>query len=224
MSSNIFKDVAAFNEAAETRIAGPHGPSSKLYQKLFAEELQETALALQQLRSTPADDVVGTVNATTELADGLLDTIYIAVGWLRAMGLGPQELWDEVHRSNMAKADPVTCKLLKREDGKVIKPEGWQPPQLKPIVARHLGYIKRAGKDIDGQLLERSKVGKELKHEDEQLIEPSYTPEQAAIRANMSASWVRAQIKAGKLRAVKRGSRATRIPQSALVEFLGASA
>jgi len=35
----------------------------------------------------------------------------------------------EVHRSNMAKL--VDGKVIRREDGKVLKPEGWTPPDVK---------------------------------------------------------------------------------------------
>jgi predicted HAD superfamily Cof-like phosphohydrolase len=37
-------------------------------------------------------------------------------------------------RTNFAKIDPVTGKVRKREDGKVLKPEGWEPPQLAKFV------------------------------------------------------------------------------------------
>jgi predicted HAD superfamily Cof-like phosphohydrolase len=33
-------------------------------------------------------------------------------------------------QTNFAKIDPATGKVRKREDGKVLKPEGWQPPNL----------------------------------------------------------------------------------------------
>jgi hypothetical protein len=33
-------------------------------------------------------------------------------------------------RSNFAKIDQASGKVLKREDGKVLKPEGWKPPEL----------------------------------------------------------------------------------------------
>ncbi|QIG74801.1 putative NTP pyrophosphohydrolase protein [Rhizobium phage RHph_I42] len=39
-------------------------------------------------------------------------------------------MWDAIHGANMAKADPVTGKCRKREDGKVLKPEGWQPANI----------------------------------------------------------------------------------------------
>jgi predicted HAD superfamily Cof-like phosphohydrolase len=42
--------------------------------------------------------------------------------------------WNEVMRTKFAKIDPETGKVRKREDGKVLKPEGWQPPQLAQFV------------------------------------------------------------------------------------------
>lgn len=38
-------------------------------------------------------------------------------------------VWDEIHRSNMAKVDgPV------RDDGKILKPEGWVPPDVAGVL------------------------------------------------------------------------------------------
>jgi hypothetical protein len=37
-------------------------------------------------------------------------------------------------RTNFAKIDPATGKVRKREDGKVLKPVGWTPPNLKPYI------------------------------------------------------------------------------------------
>jgi predicted HAD superfamily Cof-like phosphohydrolase len=42
--------------------------------------------------------------------------------------------WNEVARSNFAKIDAATGKVRKREDGKVLKPEGWKPPALDTYV------------------------------------------------------------------------------------------
>ncbi len=40
----------------------------------------------------------------------------------------------EVARSNMAKVDRTTGKVIKREDGKILKPDGWTPPNLEAFV------------------------------------------------------------------------------------------
>ncbi|MBF6358173.1 hypothetical protein IU449_27120 [Nocardia higoensis] len=41
-------------------------------------------------------------------------------------------VWGEVQRSNLAKL--VDGKALRREDGKIVKPEGWQPPNIGAIL------------------------------------------------------------------------------------------
>jgi predicted HAD superfamily Cof-like phosphohydrolase len=42
--------------------------------------------------------------------------------------------WKEVIRSNMAKVDPETGFVKKRADGKILKPEGWTPPDLASLI------------------------------------------------------------------------------------------
>jgi predicted HAD superfamily Cof-like phosphohydrolase len=42
------------------------------------------------------------------------------------------DIFKEVHRSNMAKL--VDGKVLRRPDGKVQKPAGWTPPNIKAIL------------------------------------------------------------------------------------------
>ena len=65
-----------------------------------------------------------------EVLDALADIGYILAGTI--INHGMQDIFDasfdEVHRSNMAKL--VDGKVLRREDGKVLKPEGWMPPNL----------------------------------------------------------------------------------------------
>lgn len=62
-------------------------------------------------------------------ADAYIDIIYFAVGGLVELGINPSPLWDIVHLANMAKRQPDGT-VLRREDGKIIKPEGWTPPDV----------------------------------------------------------------------------------------------
>jgi hypothetical protein len=39
-------------------------------------------------------------------------------------------------RTNFAKIDKETGKVRKREDGKVLKPLGWTPPELAPFITK----------------------------------------------------------------------------------------
>jgi hypothetical protein len=50
------------------------------------------------------------------------------------MGSDAEGAWKEVMKTNFAKIDYETGKVRKREDGKVLKPVGWVPPNLKPFV------------------------------------------------------------------------------------------
>lgn len=60
------------------------------------------------------------------------DAISIAIHF----GYPLQELFDEVHRSNMSKTDE-NGKAIKREDGKILKSSRWSPPDIETILVRH---------------------------------------------------------------------------------------
>lgn len=70
-----------------------------------------------------------------EIADGLADLIYVAVGAALEFGIPLDRVWAEVQRSNMAKVDAETGRVRKRADGKVLKPDGWTPPDIKSALA-----------------------------------------------------------------------------------------
>ena len=67
-----------------------------------------------------------------EQIDGLVDVIYIALGSAIMMGLDLQPFWEEVHGSNMRKVG-ADGKAHVREDGKILKPEGWEPPNIGKV-------------------------------------------------------------------------------------------
>ena len=61
-----------------------------------------------------------------EQADALVDAIYYLCDCAVKHGMNLDPLFRIVHAANMGKV--VNGKVLKREDGKVIKPEGWIDP------------------------------------------------------------------------------------------------
>jgi predicted HAD superfamily Cof-like phosphohydrolase len=133
---DVFYDQASFMRACSQN-PGRFSPENiALYMKLVEEERTELRAAVRKLlraakrRRGPATraELVGLV---AEVADGGIDLIYVCAGLLHALGIpDPHSLWAEVHRSNMAKVDRKTKKVLRRPDGKVLKPEGWTPPNL----------------------------------------------------------------------------------------------
>jgi len=92
---------------------------------LIDEEADELFKAFQQR------DVV-------EIADALIDLAYVIKGTAVMMGLPWEELWTEVHQTNMAKVRKTTD----RAKIDVQKPEGWKPPDVS-------GILKSAGWEED---------------------------------------------------------------------------
>ena len=224
--TNLFKQVEAFNLACDNEPTGPFGDLARLYRALFQEEAHtELGEALEKLDAITGvgEDPLAEVEAIADVADALLDTIYIAAGWMHVMGLDANELWSEVQRSNMAKIG-ADGKVLKREDGKIIKPDGWQPPRIRELVAKQLGYVKRVGKDLDAQLAAKAKTVASVKAEIAQAstVERMFSIEQAAVLCGISKTLISEDVKSGKLRHKVFGVGTIRIPESALAEYQSA--
>jgi predicted HAD superfamily Cof-like phosphohydrolase len=69
-----------------------------------------------------------------ERLDACMDMIWVILGFCIMKGYDVEGAWNEVARSNLAKINSETGKVIKREDGKVLKPEGWTPPSLEQFV------------------------------------------------------------------------------------------
>lgn len=68
-----------------------------------------------------------------DVIDGLCDLRYVTDGTAVEAGIDLAAFFAEVHRSNMTKAGgPV------REDGKVLKPPGYEPPRIAYLLERAL--------------------------------------------------------------------------------------
>jgi len=123
----MFTDVRDFHQAFGQRIGDkpefPDDDERKLRVKLLREEVRE------YMDGESFNDLV-------EVADALADIIYIACGTAVSYGIPLDDIFAEVHRSNMAKL--VDGKVLRREDGKIMKPEGWTPPNVKKILEKKI--------------------------------------------------------------------------------------
>jgi predicted HAD superfamily Cof-like phosphohydrolase len=67
----------------------------------------------------------------TRQADALTDELYFNQGSFVVAGVDPQPLFDIVQEANMAKLGPDGKPIIRELDGKIMKPEGWQPPEPK---------------------------------------------------------------------------------------------
>ncbi len=66
----------------------------------------------------------------SEQADALVDIYYYMLNAAAKKNIDISSIFKLVHESNMKKKDPKTNTFLKREDGKIIKPNGWNPPDI----------------------------------------------------------------------------------------------
>jgi len=68
-------------------------------------------------------------NDFPSFVDAITDSIYVLLGTAIATGVDIEPIWAEVQKTNMAKAVGN-----KRDDGKLLKPEGWKPPDIKTLL------------------------------------------------------------------------------------------
>jgi predicted HAD superfamily Cof-like phosphohydrolase len=66
-----------------------------------------------------------------EQADAMTDASYYMYDMGSRMGVNLDRTFNVVHAANMAKRDPKTGEFRKREDGKILKPDGWQEPDIR---------------------------------------------------------------------------------------------
>ena len=121
--TNPFRDQEKFMRACDQTVGEYNERQFALYTSLIVEEHQEL------LEATLSDDRV-------EQLDALIDILVVTIGAIHSMGADAEGAWKEVMQTNFAKIDHETGKVRKREDGKVLKPLGWIPPNLKEFVEK----------------------------------------------------------------------------------------
>lgn len=91
-----------------------------IYENLVAEEYLE---------------FLNSPDETNKLQESM-DLIWVVIGYCVARGWDVEGAWRELTRANMAKlqVDPETGQLKRREDGKILKPDGWVKPDMSPFI------------------------------------------------------------------------------------------
>jgi hypothetical protein len=121
--TNPFRDQEKFMRASDQTVGELNQEQYKLYLSLMDEEWKELKAAL-------------VLEDRVEQLDALLDFIVVTIGAIHSAGFDAEGGWKEVMGTNLAKIDKETGKVRKREDGKVLKPVGWTPPDLTPFVKK----------------------------------------------------------------------------------------
>lgn len=125
-ASSYFEDVCTFHRAFEIPIGErPRGTiaaeRAELRRRLMEEEFGELLEAIDE--GDPA-----------HIGKEASDLIIAVLGTTAEHGLPFDAIWAAVHASNMAKVGPDGT-VQRRADGKILKPAGWEPPDLGPVIA-----------------------------------------------------------------------------------------
>jgi len=123
--TNWAEDQAHFMLAGGQTVNEINHDQMQRYLVHIAEESQET------YRDYMAGDMV-------KALDGAIDTIVVAIGFIRSMGVNPNEAWNAVHAANMRKV--IDGQVYRRDDGQIGKPPGWYGPEKQLA-----GILDRAG-------------------------------------------------------------------------------
>ena len=121
--TNPFRDQEKFMKACDQSVGTFDPGQYAMYLKLIEEEFIE----LQEARAMGND---------VEELDALIDILVVTIGAIHSAGFDAEGAWKEVMMTNFAKINKETGKVEKREDGKVLKPDGWTPPDLEPFVKK----------------------------------------------------------------------------------------
>ena len=116
--TNPFRDQEKFMRACDQSVGEFNEAQYQLYCNLINEEFNELVDS-----KTKKDDL-----------DALIDILVVTIGAIHSLGADGEGAWKEVMRTNFAKIDKETGKVRKREDGKVLKPVGWTPPELEQFI------------------------------------------------------------------------------------------
>ncbi len=122
MITNPFDDSRKFMKAIGQTTDSWNQSQFELYLDLHEEEYD---VELKQAVDN---------NDNVEILDALIDILVVTIGAINSIGADAEGAWNEVMRTNFAKIDPITGNVRRREDGKVLKPDDWTPPNLKPFV------------------------------------------------------------------------------------------
>ena len=120
--NNWQQNVEDFHKKFEQKIGSTPGFSDEDTMKLRIALVEEEFLELKQAYEE---------KDFPSFVDAIADSIYVLLGTATATGVDLEPIWEEVQKTNMAKAVGNN-----RADGKLLKPEGWSPPDIPTLLKK----------------------------------------------------------------------------------------
>ena len=103
----------------------------QLRQKLLQEEFAEASEEWEKLTAVRQSGNHAQPIDVTDWVHELADLLYVTYGAILACGVDPDPVFAEVHRANLSKAGGP-----RRADGKILKPPGWQPADVRRVIEK----------------------------------------------------------------------------------------
>ena len=119
--------MQTFHQEVKEKPGNPGRDISDLRFELIQEEVEELEVALDDY------DIDRTKEDFVKIADALTDILYVVYGAAHSFGIPIDECFQEVHRSNMTKADKDGNPIY-RSDGKIMKSDRYEAPNLEQFI------------------------------------------------------------------------------------------
>ncbi|BEV71839.1 MULTISPECIES: histidinol-phosphate transaminase [unclassified Paludibacterium] len=103
-----------------------------MWQTMLAEEWAEFQQALADYQADDHRDEATSTRLMAELTAEGVDVLNVLVGLLLSQGMPVEAMTRAIHQANLRKA--VNGQVVRRADGKVLKPEGWQPADKEGVI------------------------------------------------------------------------------------------
>lgn len=117
-------EVALFQEAC----------GQKVHRKLTLEDHEQATLYMELIREEAQELKDAFENKDfAEMADGAADLIWVVLGLCNSVGIPINPVWREITLSNMSKI-PSDGRVIRREDGKILKPDSYFPPNIEKVL------------------------------------------------------------------------------------------
>lgn len=137
MLPEILENIIKWNDIAQVP---SNNSSMELYKNLITEEYTEFVTAFEKNKLVSYSDK----DLETEELDGIIDMVWVIIGYARARGWSNDTIYNafkEVERSNYSKFVLETTgkyKCIKRDDGKILKPDTFSKAELRPIIDKNI--------------------------------------------------------------------------------------
>ncbi len=138
ISSYAFIHQRSFMEACGQTTKNFNLQQLGLYVGLCVEELKELTDAFSKIETGLRENKPIHRADVAEVLDAAGDLIVVAGGVAVSCGVSPEEILNRVWATNFEKVGP-DGKVIRRSDGKIMKPAGWSPPSFTDLADKVLG-------------------------------------------------------------------------------------